>query len=519
MLKTKKETKLLLFFLLFLVVGLSCSKEERADNSFIIATYDDVKDWDPATAFSLEVLPMSNIYEPLLWYDAGVDPPRFLPGLATSYEVSSDGLIWEFSLREGVSFHDGTPFDSKAVKFVVDRNKSLYGGASYIWSSVDEVLMKGSNKVIFKLNSPAPLDKIVSSQYGAWMYSPKISLISKDSMQNGYASGTGPYKYKSWDKNRAIVLEKFDNYWRGWHRSDHYESIIIKVVSESSTRLQMIESGMADYALLIPIQLLNRLKDNDLVSVSYRQSWINHFYLLNTKKYPTNNVWVRRAIASAMDIKTVSDYVYRHSGTEAAGIIPKNIPLFMAPDSLISFNLENAKKYLQRSKIKPEDISINLSYVSTSEEYRLTSYMLMDNLKKIGINLTLNPGLWSKNWDKARRLESAPNIISMAWWPTLSSPSDWFFGLYRTEENPIFNLSYYSNEMVDSLMDVALKKESTEPAYSSGMYKQIQEELIDDCVVIPVVDLRVQSVHKKNIKGLRSNPAYSTLLVYHLGKK
>jgi len=58
----------------------SCSDQARVDNSFVIATYDDVKDWDPATAFSLEALPMSNMYEPLLWYDAGTKPGKFLPG-------------------------------------------------------------------------------------------------------------------------------------------------------------------------------------------------------------------------------------------------------------------------------------------------------------------------------------------------------------------------------------------------------------------------------------------------------
>ena len=104
----------------------------RLDSSFIIATYDDVKDWDPATAFSLEVLPMSNIYEPLLWYDASTDSGQFFPGLAVSYSKSSDGLTWEFILREGVSFHDGSSFDSETVKFVVDRNKKMNGGASYI---------------------------------------------------------------------------------------------------------------------------------------------------------------------------------------------------------------------------------------------------------------------------------------------------------------------------------------------------------------------------------------------------
>ncbi|MEC9456408.1 MAG: hypothetical protein VX537_03175, partial [Candidatus Neomarinimicrobiota bacterium] len=71
------------------LLELSCSSATtRTDNTFIIATYDDVKDWDPATAFSLEVLPMSNIYEPLLWYDAGGKKPVFIPGLATSYTKS-----------------------------------------------------------------------------------------------------------------------------------------------------------------------------------------------------------------------------------------------------------------------------------------------------------------------------------------------------------------------------------------------------------------------------------------------
>ena len=69
-----RNTKIITFYLF---LSLSCVDQVRLDSSFIIATYDDVKDWDPATAFSLEVLPMSNIYEPLLWYDASTDSGQF----------------------------------------------------------------------------------------------------------------------------------------------------------------------------------------------------------------------------------------------------------------------------------------------------------------------------------------------------------------------------------------------------------------------------------------------------------
>jgi len=189
------------------------------------------------------------------------------------------------------------------------------------------------------------------------------------------------------------------------------------------------------------------------------------------------------------------------------------------PDSLVPFNIEMAEQFINRSSPIKKRINVDISYVSTSEEYRLTSFLLMDNLNKVGISLDLSPGPWSMNWARARNLETSPNIISMAWWPTLSSPSDWFFGLYKTEESPLFNLSYYSNTVVDSLLDVAWEKESQDPEVSRDIYKKIQNKLIDDCVVIPVVDINIQSVHNVNISGLRDNPAYSTIMVYHLGRK
>ena len=189
----------------------NCSSDDKKkDKVFVIATYDDVKDWDPATAFSLEIFPMSNMYEPLLWYDAGVKPGRFVPGLATSYSKSQDGLVWVFNLRKNVFFHDGTKFDAEAVKFVVERNKKLNGGASYIWSSVSKIIINSPHQITFTLSSPVPFDKIVSSQYGAWMYSPAIDSISKDSLNHGFGSGTGPYQLKKWARNKYILLDKFD---------------------------------------------------------------------------------------------------------------------------------------------------------------------------------------------------------------------------------------------------------------------------------------------------------------------
>ena len=510
--------KYLMFF--SLIFNVSCTSEIKKNRDvFVIATYDDVTDWDPATAYSLEVLPMSNMYEPLLWLDASGEEHKMTPGLATSYTKSDDGLLWTFELRKNVYFHDGQRFNADAVKYVVDRNKSRYLGASYIWSNVKEVRVDEEHRVTFILDKAVPLDRIVSSQYGAWMYSPATKNMSGDSISRGHVAGTGPYKFKSWQRNHQIELVRNSKYWGGWDQTHYFETIQIRVVSESSTRLQMIESGLADYAVLIPNQLLKKLKETDGVRVSFFPAWINHFYLLNTKKHPTDNVFIRRAIAAAFDRKKINQYIYRDLGREPAGLIPSNTPLFAAPDNLISFDLEKSNKYIKQSGLSNKEINIDLSYVSTSEEYRLTALTMFDNLRKVGINTKLKPGLWSTNWEKAKNLQTAPNIISMAWWPTYASPSDWFFGLYETQQNPLFNLSYYSNPEVDSLIAIAWEQEATNPQIAKKHYKAIQEKLIDDCVVIPASDLSVQSVSRSDIQGLRANPAYSTLLVYNLQRE
>ena len=499
------------------LLQISCDVEkEFDDNVLTIATYDDVNDWDPGSAFSLEVLPMSNIYEPLLWFDASVNPPIMIPALATSYLVSESGLKWTFNLREHVSFHDGMKFNASAVKYVVDRNKTLKKGPSYIWNYIERVEEDQEYQVSFYLKSPVALDKIVSSQYGAWIYSPNISKVGKDSMMNGYASGTGPYKLARWEKNSHIVLQRNENYWGGWKKKGHFDSVVIRVVTEASTRLQMLRKGLADYAILIPTHLISTVRDRADILVKYFPSWLNHFYLINTKKPPTDNIWVRRAIASCFNRDILTKYIYPNSANKASGAVPGNLTLILPPDTLIEFSLKRAERYIERSGIKKEDIKIDLSYVSTSEEYRLTSLMLLDNLRKIGIGLDLKPGLWSSNWDKARNFKTSPNIISMAWWPTLSSPSDWFYGLYKTQKEPLFNLSYYSNSRVDSLIDLAWTQESLSTDSSIANYKKIQDILIDDCVLIPAVDLNIQAVYSKDIVGLKGNPAYSTLFIYNL---
>jgi peptide/nickel transport system substrate-binding protein len=101
-------------------------------STLVYASYGDIKDWDPAVAFSLESILLLNVYEPLIWCDPAGGGTTFRPGLATSWSQGADKLTWTFKLREGVSFHDGAPFDAAAAKASIERTIKLKQGAFYI---------------------------------------------------------------------------------------------------------------------------------------------------------------------------------------------------------------------------------------------------------------------------------------------------------------------------------------------------------------------------------------------------
>jgi len=169
-------------------------------------TYDFVTDIDPAYSFSGEIIAMANVYETLLVY-TGV--PEVTPALATDYEVSEDGLTWNFSLREGVSFHDGTHFNATAVKYSIDRIIELGSGPVFIWDPLEEIKIIDEYTVQFILTYAAPLQRIISSAYGAWIYSPKTAEIEDlhDWFNEGNDAGTGPYMIESLERAwRRLLL-------------------------------------------------------------------------------------------------------------------------------------------------------------------------------------------------------------------------------------------------------------------------------------------------------------------------
>ena len=212
-----------LFAVSGLALALALSPGAFAARTVTLLDSWDITEWDPSVYYGAEPRVILNIYETLTFYnpESGVAEPK----LAASWSVSDDGLTWTFSLREGVTFHDGSEWNAAAAKANIDRIRELGQGAAYIWASVSEVEAPASHTLVVTTEYPTPLDLVATSQYAAAMAAPSALEKGSEWFEQGNAVGTGPYRLVQWEKSQQIVLEKFDDYWgrldRRGVRADH----------------------------------------------------------------------------------------------------------------------------------------------------------------------------------------------------------------------------------------------------------------------------------------------------------
>ncbi|MCP4691941.1 MAG: ABC transporter substrate-binding protein [Desulfobacterales bacterium] len=487
-------------------------------DTFVYAAYADIKNWDPSVAFSMEVIMLVSVYEPLVYYNPPGSGKMLKPALATSWETSKDGLTWTFHLREGVKFHDGEPFNAAAVKYSIDRTMKMKKGAYYIWSPVKEIKVVDDLTVQFLLKEPAPLDLIASSQYGAYIFSPKAAEKGTEWFMEGRTAGTGPYRVDSWEKSQHVVLKKFDDYHGGWD-GPHFNRIVLKVVLEKSTQVQMIKSGEADFASLVPIDSLKGLRKAPGVVVNTPKSWKNSMFLINCRKAPTDNLKIRQALYHAWDSRAVVDSIHNGLASIGEGPVPKT--MWGHNDNLrkYEFDLEKAARLIKESGVAKDKLKMRMAYIATSQEYANSAQLLQANLAKIGVQLELTPGQWGTIWDQAKNLDTAPNLQSMTWWPTYPTPNDWLIGMFKTEEKALFNLSHYSNPAVDALIDKGVKLEGVDRAGAIKAYEEAQALIVDDVPAIFYADRLSIEVMRASLKGYVTNPAYSGIFFHQLSRK
>ena len=489
-----------------------------ASNTLTVADRSSYKDWNPAVAFSEEVRVLGNIYETLLVLNPAGSAEQFSPGLATSWSKSADGKTWTFNLRKGVTFHDGSAFNAAAAKKSVDYVKKLGKGAAFIWGGLESTEAKDDHTLVMKFKSATAADLIASAQYAAYIIAPAAIDKGHDWMSAPNAIGTGPYKLVSVEAGQQIVMEKHDGYWGGW-KDGQFDRVIVKVVSEAATRVQMLKSGAADYATVSTDQLAG-LRAADNVDVFTADSWKNSMFLMNTKKAPTDNVKFRKAMQLIWDYDNVINGIYDGIAKLPVGPLPASMwgaANFGTPKQ----DLAMAKKLLADSGVPKSDWKVSMQYIGDFKPYADAAELFQATASQLGVTVELLPGKWGVIWGKAKKLETAPNIQSMTWWPSYATPNDWLVSLFKTEKKALFNLSHYSNPTYDKLVEEGMAVEGSDRPLAIKKFGEAQKILMDEALAIFYADISTYRVASKKIAGMDQNlnPAYEAVKYYSLTRK
>lgn len=503
-----------------IALGLGTISSLAAAQTLTVGVRGGPESMDPHySALGVHADAMKHVFDTLVWSG---DNLQIEPGLAESWQPLDD-TTWEFKLRKGVKFHDGSEFTAADVKFSVERIPEVTGPTTLLIyvRRVKEVVIVDDYTVHMKTDGPAatlPNDFVrlfIVSHKAAKDYS------TKDTAAEGFNSGkaavgTGPYKLVSWEPKGDLVLERFDDYWRGM---GPWEKVVRKEMPNDSSRLAALKAGQVD--------LINYVSSADWLSLkndSKTDTFLaDSVYVMNLQldqrettpkvydldgnvlaKNPLRDAKVREAIDLAIDREVMLDVVLEGLGKPARQVMPEGF--FGSSEKVIARNYDpqRAKQLLADAGF-PDGFKMDL--YCTSDRLPGDGAIcqgLGQMFAQVGIQTNVNAITRSVYFPaQAKREYSA----FMNGWGTLTGEASYTLGSLAHSPAPelklgAFNRTDYANPKVDELLQAAGKE--LDDAKRRALYEEAMELSMADRVYIPLVNL--QAVWAGNKGKLKMTP-------------
>lgn len=318
----------------------------------------------------------------------GLDPElHVVPELATSWSINADATEFTFTLRQGVSFQDGTAFNADAVKayfdWALDKNNKSAARAQSLYSDVTSLDVLGPYQIRFTLASSNAAFMSNIALYNGRILSP--AAIEKYGADVGrHPVGTGPFTFVSWQEGQKITVEANDAYWGAKPKVQRIEFL---EVTNAATRVAMLQSGEADFIESLPAQLVDSVNASSDLEAVISKSTYARIFPLNTHFKPFSDVRVRQALNYAIDKKQLIQVAVQGYGTVMDSPIPQTVPGYVA-QTPYSYDPEKAKQLLAEAGY-PDGFSFTvLTFNST--EFKTAGQVIQSMLAKVGVKAELN---------------------------------------------------------------------------------------------------------------------------------
>ncbi|MBT9385434.1 ABC transporter substrate-binding protein [Pseudooceanicola sp. CBS1P-1] len=456
------------------------------------------------TTAGAEQVVSAKISDSLFTYDFDMN---IQPQLATSYDVSEDGKTVTFHLRQGVKWHDGTPFTSRDVAYTCMKVwKVLHGRGRTIFKDVTEVQTPDDHTAVFVMTAPSPgMLKSLAAQQTQLL--PAHLYEGTDPMTNPYnlkPVGTGPFKFVSFVSGDNLVLEKNEDYWDAG--KPHLDKLVFRFVSDPATVTAGLESGEFDLVnqSLLPKPDLPRLEASgkfDITTKGYEFQNEMQMIEFNLDDPVMSNPKVREALAYAIDKQWLVDNVFFGYGKVA------NTPLHYQLTQLYDetdvprydYDPMKAVKLLEEAGYKRGTLELTVDPLPYGEYQNMTANYLREAFRGIGVKLTVRNEDFAgfvKRVYTDRDFQFTVNLLTGGSDPTI--------GTHRTYWSKSFakgvgfsNGSHYDSPEMDKILEAASAEMDEEKRI--GLYHAFQKLAMTDLPVLPLVAVESVTVANKRV--------------------
>lgn len=370
----------------------------------------------------------TNTYEGLLQYKGGTDKPELEPLLATEWTASPDNKVFTFKLREGVKFHDGTPFTSAAVKASFDRRAAVNQGPAYMVTDVDSVTTQGDYGVTITLKAPnsAFLDYL-ACPYGPRMLSPEgLAKNAGTDNAQGYLTnhdlGTGPYTLTAAEVGSKYELTSFGDY---WGTKPYFEKVELPVITDvSAQQLQFNNGQLAAILHDLPSSAVQSYLDNKSFANYSLPTMMSNYVYLNPRKGMMTDAKNRNAVMQAIDVDELVKQTYFGRGKKAEQIYPPNV--MAAEYGKQSVPHDPSVLTQIAAGLAADQKTVTIGYDSSNPDNQLISNLVQTQLAAAGLNAKVQAYPTSEiyGWVGSDG-QSAPEIMTYLGWPDAPSPYTW----------------------------------------------------------------------------------------------
>ena len=468
----------------------AAATEHAKANELTVGVAQDFDSLDPdymTAAGTKEVL--FNVFEGLV---KPTSDGEIVPAVASDVQKSDDGLTYTFTLRDGVTFHNGDPVEMEDVMYSIDRRRNGEDAAAQLEAlSVIADMESDDTTLTITLSEP-------SNEFLAFLMNAYIIPADYDQQETAPV-GTGPYKFVSRSVQDNLVLERYDGY---WGEGGSIDKVTFKVLEKAEALITGLQGGALDLVAHLSSDQTMQLDEKDFAIAEGSMNLVQALYL-NNAEAPFDDVRVRQALCYAIDKQVVIDLAFDGYG------IPLGTSMFPSfskyyDESLTDYytqDLEKAKELLAEAGYE-DGFDMTITVPSNYTPHVNTATVLVELLREVGINASVEPIDWNTWLDEVYGQRKFQSTVTGLTSDNMTARKL----LERFGSEVDNNFTNYSNEEYDEILAQALTE--TDDEKQTELYRQLEANLTENAANVYLQDMADLVALRSGLEGLTFYPLY-----------